>query len=85
MTLYSAVYVLWPHVTNNAKDGVKISKCTLLVTFNWRYWYGCIMGMAGLDGMLRRHMYFNGEFDLMMILAGICGAMVLLAWIIFLF
>ena len=45
----------------------KISEYTLLVTFNWGYWYGCIYGMAGLDGMLRRHMYFNGEFDLMMI------------------
>ena len=86
MTLYSAVYVLWPHVTNNAK----LWSQKLANTHFWLHLIGGIgmgafMGMAGLDGMLRRHMYFNGEFDLMMILAGICGAMVLLAWIIFLF
>ena len=86
MTLYSAVYVLWPHVTNNAK----LWSQKLANTHFWLHLIGGIgmgafMGMAGLDGMLRRHMYFNGEFDLMMILAGVCGAMVLLAWIIFLF
>lgn len=86
MTLYSVVYVLWPHVTNNAK----LWSQKLANTHFWLHLIGGIgmgafMGMAGLDGMLRRHMYFNGEFDLMMILAGVCGAMVLLAWIIFLF
>ncbi len=86
MTLYSAVYVLWPHVTNNAK----LWSQKLANTHFWLHLIGGIgmgafMGMAGLDGMLRRHMYFNGEFDLMMILAGVCCAMVLLAWIIFLF
>jgi len=86
MTLYSAVYVLWPHVTNNAK----LWSQKLANTHFWLHLIGGIgmgafMGMAGLNGMLRRHMYFNGEFDLMMILAGVCGAMVLLAWIIFLF
>ncbi|MDD3054667.1 MAG: cbb3-type cytochrome c oxidase subunit I [Aliarcobacter sp.] len=86
MTLYSAVYVLWPHVTNNAK----LWSQKLANTHFWLHLIGGIgmgafMGMAGLDGMLRRHMYFNGEFDLMMILAGVCGAMILLAWIIFLF
>jgi cytochrome c oxidase subunit 1 len=46
---------------------------------------GAFMGMAGLNGMLRRHMYFNGEYYDMMILAAICGSMLLAAWLIFLF
>ena len=86
MTLYSAVYVLWPHVTNNAKLwSQKLANAHFWLHLIGGIGMGAFMGMAGLNGMLRRHMYFNGEFDLMMILAGVCGAMVLLAWIIFLF
>jgi cytochrome c oxidase subunit 1 len=46
---------------------------------------GAFMGMAGLDGMLRRHLYVNGEFQTDMILAAIFGTMLLVAWAIFLF
>ena len=45
---------------------------------------GAFMGMAGLDGMLRRHLYVNGEFQTDMVIAAICGGMILLAWLIFL-
>jgi len=45
---------------------------------------GAFMGMAGLDGMLRRHLYVDGEFSTMMILAAICGTMLLVAWALFL-
>jgi cytochrome c oxidase subunit 1 len=41
--------------------------------------------MAGLKGMLRRTIYYNGEFDLYMILAGLCGALLLLAFLAFLY
>ena len=86
MTLYSAVFVLWPIVTNNTKlYSMKIA--------NTHYWLhliggigmGAFMGMAGLDGMLRRHLYVNGEFNTWMILAAICGTMLLTAWALFLF
>jgi cytochrome c oxidase subunit 1 len=85
MTLYSAVYVLWPIVTNNTK--LYSSKLS-----NAHYWLhliggigmGAFMGMAGLDGMLRRHLYVSGEFQFDMILAAICGSMILLAWVLFL-
>jgi len=86
MTLYSALYVLWPIVTNNTKMwSAKLSNAHF-----WLYLIGGIgmaafAGMAGLDGMLRRHLYVNGEFNTYMILAAICGTMILVAWAIFLF
>jgi len=86
MTLYSALYVLWPIVTNNTK----MWSSNLSNVHFWMYLIGGIGmgafgGMAGLDGMLRRHLYVNGEFNTFMVLAAICGTMILTAWFIFLF
>jgi hypothetical protein len=46
---------------------------------------GAFMGMAGLQGMLRRTIYFDGEFSLYMILAGLCGLALLAAFAAFFF
>jgi cytochrome c oxidase subunit 1 len=46
---------------------------------------GAFMGMAGLKGMLRRTIYYNGEFNLYMILAGIFGSLLLFAFLAFLY
>ncbi len=86
MTLYSALYTLWPLVTNNTE----IFSKKLTWVHYWLYLIGGVGmgafgGMAGLDGMLRRHLYVNGEFNTYMVLAAICGSMVLIAWAIFLF
>ncbi len=84
MTLYSAIYILFPIVTNGAKlYSQKLA--------NFHFWahliggigMGAFMGMAGLEGMLRRTIYLNGEFNLYMILAGLCGALLLLAFLAF--
>ena len=84
MTLYSAVYTLFPIVTNGAKlYSQKLA--------NFHFWahliggvgMGAFMGMAGLKGMLRRTIYFDGEFNLYMILAALCGALLLLAFLAF--
>lgn len=86
MTLYSAVYILFPIVTNGAKlYSQKLA--------NFHFWahliggigMGAFMGMAGLEGMLRRTIYLNGEFNLYMILAGVCGGLLLLAFLAFFF
>lgn len=84
MTLYSAVYKLFPIVTNGAKLWSQ-----KLATFHfWSHLLGGIgmgafMGMAGLQGMLRRALYENGEYSTYMILAGICGGLLLLGFIAF--
>jgi len=84
MTLYSAIYILLPIVTNGAKlYSQKLA--------NFHFWahliggigMGAFMGMAGLEGMLRRTIYLNGEFNLYMVLAGICGGLLLLAFLAF--
>jgi len=84
MTLYSAIYLLFPIVTN----GAKMYSQKLV---NVHFWFhliggigmGAFMGMAGLNGMLRRTLYFNGEFSLYMILAAICGALMFIAFLAF--
>ena len=84
MTLYAAIYSLLPILTNGAKlYSQKLA--------NIHFWFhliggigmGAFMGMAGLKGMLRRTLYSNGEFDLYMILALICGSMLLIAFLAF--
>jgi cytochrome c oxidase subunit 1 len=44
---------------------------------------GAFMGMAGLKGMLRRTLYFDGEYSLYMILAAICGTLLLIGFLAF--
>jgi cytochrome c oxidase subunit I len=84
MTLYSAIYFLFPILTNGAK-----LYSQKLATFHfWAHLIGGIgmgafMGMAGLKGMLRRTLYYDGEFNLYMILAAICGSLLLLAFLAF--
>jgi len=86
MTLYSALYVLWPIVTNNTKMySSKLSNVHFWLYLIGGIGMGAFGGMAGLDGMLRRHLYVDGEFNTLMILAAICGTMILVAWAIFLF
>ncbi len=86
MTLYSAIYILFPLLTNGAKlYSQKLA--------NFHFWFhllggigmGAFMGMAGMKGMLRRSLYIHGEYNIYMILAGISGAMLLLAFAAFLY
>ena len=86
MTLYAAIYLLFPILTNGAKlYSQKLA--------NFHFWahliggigMGAFMGMAGLNGMLRRTIYYEGEFNLYMILAGLCGLLLLLAFFAFLY
>ncbi len=86
MTLFSAIYYLLPILTNGAKlYSQKLA--------NFHFWahiiggvgMGAFMGMAGLKGMLRRTIYYEGEYNIYMILAGLSGALILLAFLAFLY
>jgi len=84
MTLYAAIYLLLPILTNGAK--LYSQKMA-----NLHFWFhllggigmGAFMGMAGLKGMLRRTLYFNGEYELYMILALVCGSLLLIGFLLF--
>jgi len=84
MTLYSAIYLLFPILTNGAK-----LYSEKLATFHfWAHLLGGIgmgafMGMAGLQGMLRRTIYTGGEFMPYMLLAALAGSLLLLAFLAF--
>jgi cytochrome c oxidase subunit 1 len=86
MTLYSAIYFLFPILTNGAKlYSQKLA--------NFHFWaqllggigMGAFMGMAGLHGMLRRSLYIHGEFNTYMVLAAICGGLLLVGFLAFFF
>jgi cytochrome c oxidase subunit 1 len=85
MTLYAAIYLLLPILTNGAQLWSQ-----RLATFHfWAHLTGGIgmgafMGMAGLQGMLRRTIYYEDEYLVFMVLAGICGTLLLLALLAFL-
>ena len=84
MTLYAAIYILFPIVTN----GAKLYSQKLVDVHFWTHLVGGIgmgafMGMAGLKGMLRRTLYYEGEFSLYMILAAICGGLLLVGFLAF--
>jgi len=84
LTLYAAIYVLLPLLTNK----VKLYSQKLA---NIHFWFmlvggigmGAFMGMAGLNGMLRRTIYTEGEFTTYMVLAAICGAFILIGFTVF--
>jgi cytochrome c oxidase subunit 1 len=86
MTLYSAFYVLFPILTNQAKlYSQKLASFHFWAHLTGGIGMGAFMGMAGLNGMLRRTLYVNGEFNVFMILAGLCGCLLLAGFLAFFF
>ncbi len=81
MTLYSVIYYLLPVLTNGAKLWSQ-----RLATFHfWAHLAGGIgmgafMGMAGLQGMLRRTIDTDGDFAPYMWLAALSGSLLLAAF-----
>jgi cytochrome c oxidase subunit 1 len=86
MTLYSAIYLLFPILTNGAKlYSEKLANIHFWAHLLGGIGMGAFMGMAGLQGMLRRTIYFEGEFTVFMVLAALAGSLILLGFIAFFF
>ncbi|MBE3109818.1 MAG: cbb3-type cytochrome c oxidase subunit I [Acidobacteria bacterium] len=86
MTLYSAIYFLFPILTNGAKlYSEKLARFHFWAQLLGGIGMGAFMGMAGLNGMLRRTIYMNGEFMPYMVLAALAGSLLLLAFLAFFF
>jgi len=84
MTLYSAFYVLFPILTNGAAlYSERLARFHFWAHLLGGIGMGAFMGMAGLNGMLRRTIYVNGEFMPYMILAGLSGALLLAGFLAF--
>jgi cytochrome c oxidase subunit 1 len=84
MTLYAAVYALFPLVTNGAQlYSQKLANIHFWCHLIGGIGMGAFMGMAGLKGMLRRSLYVDGEYSLYMILAGLAGTLLLVAFLAF--
>jgi cytochrome c oxidase subunit I len=84
MTLYSAIYILLPILTNGAKlYSQKLANVHFWAHLTGGIGMGAFMGMAGINGMLRRSIYVNGEFNTYMLLAGLCGGLLLVAFLAF--
>lgn len=83
MTLYAALYALFPMLTNNTE-----LKSAFLTKFHfWAHLIGGIgmamaMGFAGMDGMLRRAIYpGDATFQSHMIVAAFFGSLMILAYL----
>ena len=86
MTLYSAVYYLLPVLTNGAKlYSQKLANVHFWCHLIGGIGMGAFMGMAGLQGMLRRTIYYDGEYLPYMALAAVSGALLVIALGVFRF
>jgi cytochrome c oxidase subunit 1 len=86
MTLYSAIYLLLPILTNGAQlYSEKLAHFHFWAQLVGGIGMGAFMGMAGLQGMLRRTIYTGGEFTPYMVLAGLSGLLLLLGFLAFFF
>jgi cytochrome c oxidase subunit 1 len=84
MTLYSAIYYLFPILTNGAKlYSEKLANIHFWSHLAGGIGMGAFMGMAGLQGMLRRTIYHEGEFTVFMVLAALAGFLLVLGFACF--
>jgi cytochrome c oxidase subunit 1 len=84
MTLYSAIYLLFPILTNGAAlYSQKLANVHFWCHLLGGIGMGAFMGMAGLKGMLRRSLYIHGEFNVYMILAAVSGTLLLIGFLAF--
>jgi cytochrome c oxidase subunit 1 len=84
LTLFAAIYALAPLITGKPLDK-KLSYIHIILFFIGALVMGLGMGLAGVEGMLRRTLYFNGEYSGYMAIA-MAGALTMAtAYLIFIY
>ena len=83
LTLFAVIYAVAPMITGKELDP-KLADIHLVLFFAGAIIMGLSMGLAGVDGMLRRTLYFNGEYLPYMLGAAVGGAMMALGFLVFL-
>lgn len=85
MTLYSAIYLLLPMLTNGAELwSQKLANLHFWAHLTGGIGMGAFMGMAGLQGMLRRIIDTEGLYAPYMWLAALSGGLLMVALVAFL-
>jgi cytochrome c oxidase subunit 1 len=84
MTVFAVIYALAPILTGKELDS-KLADLHLFLFFGGSLVMGLSMGLAGAAGMLRRTIYFNGEYLSYMSVALVGGIMMALGYLTFLY
>jgi len=84
MTIFAVIYALAPMLTGKALNG-KLGYLHLLLWFAGALVMGVVWGVAGVEGMLRRWIYFDGEYTGYMTVGLIGGLMMAAAFSVFLY
>lgn len=82
-TLFAAIYALAPILTGKDLDG-RLADIHLLLFFIGAIVMALSMGFAGVNGMLRRTLYFNGEYYEFMNATLIGGLLMAVGYLVFL-
>ena len=84
LTLFAVIYALAPIITGKELDS-KLANIHLVLFFAGALIMGLAMGLAGVEGMLRRTLYFNGEYSAYMITALFGGVLMAAGYLAFIY
>lgn len=82
LTLFAVIYAVAPIITGKELDS-KLADIHLILFFAGALIMGLAMGIAGVEGMLRRTLYYNGEYTTYMLTATIGGILMAGGYLIF--
>jgi cytochrome c oxidase subunit 1 len=84
LTLFAVIYAVAPLITGKELDS-RLADIHLILFFVGSLVMGLSMGFAGVEGMLRRTIYFNGEYLPYMNAALIGGVLMAISFLVFLY
>lgn len=84
LTVFAAIYALAPLITGREMDRA-LSYAHIILFFVGAVVMGLAMGLAGVDGMLRRTIYFNGEYFEYMLVAMVGALLMAAGYLVFIY